>query len=237
MISEFKNERLHKLSLRCMLKNIFIPVLLLLSLFSSCDDNDNIGIPKPRGYFRINLPEKKYVQYEAECPFSFEIPDYAKMYHSAAPNAEPCWRDLYFGQFHATLYISYKEFNNDSILGKLINESWQLTEAHSQVAGGMRDSSILRPKDHVFGSVQSLSGNAATQVQFYLTDSIKHFIRASLYFYSPPNKDSIEPVLQYIKKDIYHIVETLKWKDTPMPEEKPKPAARKESDAEIKQGH
>lgn len=203
-----------------MQKLLLLSCLLIAGLFTSCEDNDNMGIPKPRGYFRINLPEKKYVQYDADCPFAFEIPDYAKMYHSAAPNASPCWRDLYFGQFHATLYISYNEINNDTILGKLINESWELTQAHSQVAGGMRDSSILRPKDNVFGSVQMLSGNAATQVQFYLTDSTKHFIRASLYFYSPPNKDSIAPVLDYIRKDIFHIVETLKWKDTPLPDDK-----------------
>jgi gliding motility-associated lipoprotein GldD len=194
---------------------------LLFGIFSlalfSCDDDDSVGLPKPRGYFRIALPEKKYVEYDAECPFAFEIPDYAKMFHSAAPSAEPCWRDLYFGKYHATLYISYKEIDNDSILEKLINESWQLTEAHSQVASGLTDSTILRPKDHVYGAVQSLGGNAATQVQFYLTDSVKHFIRGSLYFYSPPNKDSIAPVLEYIKKDIYHIAWTLKWTDDPLP--------------------
>lgn len=203
-----------------MQKLLLLSGLLITTLFLSCEDDDNVGVPKQRGYFRIDLPEKKYVQYDADCPFAFEIPDYAKMYHSAAPNASPCWRDLYFGPFRATLYISYNEINNDTILAKLINESWELTEAHSQVAGGMRDSSILRPKDRVFGSVQMLSGNAATQVQFYLTDSTKHFIRASLYFYSSPNQDSLAPVLEYVRKDIYHIVETLQWKDRPLPDDK-----------------
>lgn len=197
--------------------------LLLFGIFSlallSCEDNDSLGIPKPRGYFRIAMPEKKYVMYDAECPFAFEIPDYAKMYKSAAPKALPCWRDLYFGPYHATLYISYNEIDNDSILEKLINESWQLTEAHSQVASGLIDSTIIRPKERVYGAVQSLSGNAATQVQFYLTDSVKHFIRGSLYFYSPPNKDSIAPVLEYIKKDVYHIAWTLHWTDDPLPNE------------------
>ena len=187
--------------------------LLLVSMFVSCEDDDSVGIPKPRGYFRIDLPEKKYVTYDADCPFTFEIPDYSTMYLSAAPNAPSCWRDLYFGKFHATLYISYNEITNDSILEKLINESWALTEAHNQIANSMRDTSILRPDDKVFGSVQLLGGNAATQVQFYLTDSTKHFIRASLYFYSPPNKDSIAPVLKYIEKDIFHLVNTLKWKE------------------------
>ena len=203
-----------------MQKFLLFFTFLLAVTFISCDDDDNAGIPKPRGYFRIAMPEKKYVQYDAECPFSFEIPDYAKMYRSAAPNAAPCWRDLYFGKFKATLYISYNEINNDTILEKLINESWALTEAHTQVSSGMRDSSIIRPQDKVYGSVQLLGGNAATQVQFYLTDSTKHFLRASLYFYSPPNKDSIAPVLDYIRKDVFHIVETLKWKDTPLPDDK-----------------
>ncbi|CAN5218537.1 gliding motility lipoprotein GldD [soil metagenome] len=211
-----------------------VVAILIISLLLGCDDNDNPGIPKPRGYFRINLPEKKYSLYNAECPFSFEIPDYAKMYHSAAPNAEPCWRDLYFGPFHATLYISYKEITNDTMLAKLINESWQLTEAHSQVAGGMLDSAILRPADHVFGSVQTLTGNAATQMQFYLTDSTKHFIRASLYFYAPPNKDSLAPVMDFIRKDIYHIVETLKWNNNALPDEKPKENKTTRSAAEYK---
>ncbi|MDQ3109981.1 MAG: gliding motility lipoprotein GldD [Bacteroidota bacterium] len=204
------------------MQKLFLLFALLLSfLFVSCDDDDgSMGVPRPRGYFRISMPEKKYQQYDGDCPFSFEIPDYARMYNSAAPKAAPCWRDLHFGKFKATLYISYNEITNDTILAQLINESWALTEAHSQVANGFRDSSIIRPKDKVYGSVQLLSGNAATQVQFYLTDSTDHFIRASLYFYSPPNKDSIAPVLDYIRKDIFHIVETLKWKNTPLPDDK-----------------
>ena len=164
------------------------------------------------------MPEKKYVQYDAECPFAFEIPDYAQLYHSAAPNALPCWRDMYFSKYRATLYLSYNEITNDTMLEKLITENWQLFEAHDQVASGMRDSVIIRPDAKVYGSVISLGGNAATQLQFYLTDSTKHFIRGSLYFYSSPNRDSIAPVLDYLKKDIYHIAYTLKWKDTPLPE-------------------
>lgn len=197
-------------------KKVFFLGILMAALIS-CDDEDNLGIPKPRGYFRIAMPAKNYVLFQEKCPFSFEIPNYAKMYLSAAPNAEPYWRDLSFGKFNATLYISYKEITNDSILGKLINESWKLTEAHTQMANGMRDSSILRVTDKVFGSVQLLTGNAATPVQFYLTDSTKHFIRASLYFYAQPNKDSIQPVLEYIKKDIFRIVETLKWNNAKGP--------------------
>ena len=163
----------------------FLPLVILslfvVQLFAGCDDTDEeIGTPRPRGYFRIALPEKKYVAWDDSCPFTFEIPEYSHIYHSAAPHAEKYWRDMYFGQFKATLYLSYKEIDSDTLLKKLINESWQLTEAHSQVAGGLRDSAILNPTNHVFGSVENLSGNAATLLQFYVTDSTRNFLRGSL---------------------------------------------------------
>lgn len=123
---------------------------------------------------------------------------------------------MYFAPFKATLYLSYKEFHSDSMLEELINESWQLTEAHSQVAGGLRDSAIINAQEHVFGSVEMLSGNAATSLQFYVTDSTTNFLRGSLYFYSAPNKDSLAPVLEFITKDIYHMLWTLKWKEQTM---------------------
>jgi gliding motility-associated lipoprotein GldD len=186
--------------------------LLMISLFS-CDEDESDGTPRPRGYFRIDLPEKKYNSYNAECPFSFEIPEYAKMYLSAAPNSEPCWRDLYFGQFRSTLYLSYSEVKNDSMLAMLINQSWELVEAHNKMSMGGKDSTIIRPDAKVYGNVISLGGNAASQMQFYVTDSLHHFLRGSLYFYAAPNKDSIEPVLNYLKKDIFHIVQTLQWKN------------------------
>lgn len=196
------------------MRKLLLPAIALLCLLAvSCDDDDSIGTPKPRGYFRIALPEKTYSTYSEDCPFSFELPQYAKMYHSAAPKADPCWRDLYFGPFKATLYLSYIDITNDTMIAGLINQNWELFEAHRQMAAGMRDSIITRPDAHVYGSVVSISGNAATPLQFYLTDSTKHFIRGSLYFYAEPNKDSIAPVLDYLKKDVYHIAETLQWKD------------------------
>jgi gliding motility-associated lipoprotein GldD len=191
-------------------------------LFAGCDDDDEIGTPKPRGYFRIEMPEKKYVQYDAECPFTMEIPAYSKLYHSAAPNALPCWRDLFFEKFRATIYLSYHQVENDSMLEQLINDNWKFFEAHEQMGGGLRDTAFLRENDRVFGSVVTLGGNAAAQVQFYLTDSTKNFLRGSLYFYSSPNRDSLLPVLDFLRKDIYHMAQTLKWKDVPLPVEKTK---------------
>lgn len=191
-----------------------LPLFLVAAVvFSSCEP-DVVYTPRPTGYFRIDMPAKKYVQYDsAGVPYTMEIPDYAQMFRSSAPGAPETWRDLYFGGFKATLYISYHEITSDSLFAQLVNQSWELTEAHHEKSQAMKDSLILRPEDHVFGTVIELGGNAASLLQFYLTDSTKNFIRGSLYFYAVPNKDSLAPVLDYIKDDVLHIVHTLKWKE------------------------
>lgn len=191
---------------------LLAPALLLIAfVFAACEP-DAVFTPRPRGYYRISLPEKHYVQYsDSSSPYTMEIPDYARMYRSSAPDAPSTWKDLYFGKFKATLYLTYNEITSDSIFAELINESWELSEAHNEMSQAFRDSIILRPEDRVFGTVIELGGSAASLVQFYLTDSVKNFIRGSLYFYAVPNKDSLKPVVDYIKQDVFHLAETLKW--------------------------
>lgn len=185
-------------------------VITATLLLSSCTEEE-VYTPRPRGYYRISLPEKKYVEWKGDCPFTMEIPEYSKMYKSSAPNAPDCWKDLFFGKFNATVYMSYNEITSDSIFAELINQSWELTEAHHEMSQAFQDSIILRPEDGVYGTVIVLGGNAASLVQFYLTDSVKNFVRGSLYFYATPNKDSLQPVVNYIKQDVFHLVQTLKW--------------------------
>lgn len=191
------------------------PLFILVAFALSSCEPDVVYTPRPRGYFRIELPAKNYVQYDSTgVPYTMEIPDYARMFPSSAPDAPSTWKDLYFGEFKATLYMSYHEITSDSLFAELINQSWELTEAHHEKSQALKDSLILRPDDRVFGTVIELGGSAASLLQFYLTDSTKNFIRGSLYFYAVPNKDSLAPVLNYIKDDVFHIVETLKWKET-----------------------
>lgn len=182
-------------------------------VFSSCgEDDDESGTPKPRGYFRVAFPEKKYVAYNEDCPYSFEIPDYSKMNQSRKGQAQPCWKDWEFPQFNATVHLSYIPIQHDSDLTHAVNSSWELIEKHGKVSSGMRDSIIMRKKNRVYGVVVKLGGNAASQMQFFLTDSSHHFMRGALYFFAPPNKDSLRPMLDFIATDIYKMAETLKWK-------------------------
>lgn len=193
---------------------LLAPLVVLIAFTLSSCEPDAVYTPRPRGYFRIEMPPKNYVNYDsAGVPYTMEIPDYARMFKSSAPEAPETWRDLYFGEFKATLYMSYHEVTSDSLLAELINQSWELTEAHREKSQAMKDSLILRPEDRVFGTVIELGGNAASLLQFYLTDSTHNFIRGSLYFYAVPNKDSLAPVLDYVKDDVFHIVETIKWRE------------------------
>lgn len=194
---------------------VFFFLLLLVTGFSACiEDEAPPAVPKPRGFYRIDLPEKKYTVFDTICPYTFEHPWYSVMDPSPDPKAEPCWYNLEFPGFHATIHLSYKDVHKN--IDTLIDNVWELTEKHNTVASGYRDSTISRPDAKVYGLVFELHGNAASQVQFYLTDSTNHFIRGALYFMAKPNKDSLAPSLDFLKKDIYHLIETLRWKDRPV---------------------
>jgi gliding motility-associated lipoprotein GldD len=75
------------------------------------------------------------------------------------------------------------------------------------------DQGIIRyPDRKIYGIYYAIDGNAASSVQFFLTDSTKHYLRGSLYFNSVPRLDSIQPVLTFVKKDVDVLIKTLKWK-------------------------
>jgi gliding motility-associated lipoprotein GldD len=65
---------------------------------------------------------------------------------------------------------------------------------------------------NVIAVLFEIKGNAATPYQFFATDSTTHFLRGSLYFNVYPNKDSLAPVVDFVKKDIFRLIETLEWK-------------------------
>lgn len=64
---------------------------------------------------------------------------------------------------------------------------------------------------NTYGIFYEVDGNAASQAQFYLTDSTDHFLTGSVYFNSLPNFDSIVPAAEYLKTDMRHLMESLRW--------------------------
>ncbi len=66
--------------------------------------------PKPHGYPRIDFPERKYVEYNSDCPHIFNYPVYAEVVKdSGRYRASHAGVNIHFKPFDATLLaISYK---------------------------------------------------------------------------------------------------------------------------------
>ncbi|PLX07973.1 MAG: gliding motility lipoprotein GldD [Marinilabiliales bacterium] len=189
--------------------NKIIISLLIISFFSllSCDE---AYTPKPRGYFRIDLPQKNYLLFDSVFPYAFEYPNYAIIDTNLQLNDQKYWMNLQMPQFKATLHFSYKKVDNN--LGEYLEDAHTLVTKLIPKADGIYDSLIVDRKRNVFGlSYRVVGSGAASPYQFFLTDSSSHFVRAALYFNTIPNNDSLQPVIDFIESDINHIIETFEW--------------------------
>ena len=207
-----KNKQSEVSSQQSVLKTIFLLLLvncILLTVFVSCDDKTYQ--PKPKGYFRIDLPEKEYVSLDSMKYYSFEHPVYSKITPDYLSPEEKEWVNVEFPSFKGTIHISYKNVDNN--IEKYLEDSYYMMTKHISRAMGIRDSVVANPERKVYGLVYFLEGEGvASPLQFYLTDSVNHFLRGSLYFNVKTNNDSLAPVINFITDDIRHLIETVKWK-------------------------
>jgi gliding motility-associated lipoprotein GldD len=196
--------------------NYSLSVSLLLAtcylLLASCNST---FVPKPRGYFNIPLPQHQYQVFDQPgFPYSFEIPVYAKVvqdttFFDAKPE-NPWWINIDFPQFNSRIYVSYKDLANNDF-GKMVNDAFKMTYKHTTKATSINDS-LMQTPNGLHGVYFTVGGNAATGKQFFLTDSIKHFLRGALYFDTTPNEDSLAPVSNFLQQDLQHLINTFKWK-------------------------
>ncbi len=189
-------------------------LLILASCFLySCirTNDDEVIIPKPRAFYSLHFPEKKYKTYETDCPFTFEMPVYSVVEKSPDMAAHPCWLNLKYPLFKAQLYLSYGEIKNN--LSQYLKDSRELAIRHQIKSSGLEQQVILRDSAKVFGLMYDIEGNTATALQFYVTDSTRNFMRGSLYFNCPPNIDSLKIVIDYLRQDVLHMIQTFKWKE------------------------
>ncbi|MDH3382124.1 MAG: gliding motility lipoprotein GldD [Flavobacteriaceae bacterium] len=187
-----------------MLKRISYIIVFIMLLMSSCTQE---YIPKPREYFRIDLPEKDYKQYESDYPFSFENPVYSRVIDK---NKDSCWVDVIFPDFDATIFLTYRVVKNN--LDVYLEEAHSFAYKHTVKADAINEFMLTYPEHKVYGVIYEIKGNAASSVNFYATDSTSNYLRGALYFNVVPNKDSLAPVIEFLTDDIAHIIETLEWK-------------------------
>ena len=191
-----------------------LPVCLcLVFLVIAC--KEPVYTPKPRGYPKIEFPEKKYDEFKtAYCKFSFEKPAYANVvqdtsYFDQLPD-DPCWFNLEMPALNGTIHCSYKAVSEDNPLGKLITDAYQLANKHN-IKADYIDDYLVSNANGVHGAILEIEGSVASPFQFYLTDSTQHFLRGSLYFNSRPEPDSMAPVIDFVKRDIVYMINTFKW--------------------------
>jgi len=187
---------------------------LLFMLLVACNSNYTIG--KKKGYFKIVLPEKKYRSFdEPGYPYTFMYPEYAIVTKDTTffdDKAGDWWINIDVPQFGGRIYISYKEIKSRNNLDSLVNDAFKMAyKKHSDIAMGITDSPMVT-KNGAEGIYFSLSGNTATSNQFFLTDSIKHFLRGALYFDATPNADSLKIVNDFLKQDMQYLINTLQWR-------------------------
>lgn len=190
---------------------VLICVLISLLALSACTEGSYT--PKPKGYFRIHFPEKKYRNYSGVCAFTFDYPTYAVLQSDESADARPCWYNLNFPQFNGRLHLTYYDIDSKQEFENLVEDSRTFAFKHTVKAQAIDQKIINYPDKKVYGLYFSIEGNTASSVQFYLTDSTRHYFRGALYFYERPHYDSIQPVINFLKKDIDKMIEGFNWKN------------------------
>jgi gliding motility-associated lipoprotein GldD len=183
-----------------------------LLFFASCGDGNHVYAPKPRGFYRIEFPKKEYQEYTADCPYTFTYPKYAIIEPDKKAGAKPCWVNMQFPQFKATLHLSYQPVTSKKEFNELVEDARTFAFKHTVKATSIDEGVIHYADKKVYGIYYTIDGNAASSAQFFLTDSTRNYIRGALYFNSEPRLDSIQPVLNFIKQDVAVMIKSFKWK-------------------------
>jgi gliding motility-associated lipoprotein GldD len=191
---------------------LFILLLFLCTAYS-CRE---VPVPRPKGHFRIDLPEKQYIQFNhqpdmtGDIPFSFEYPAYSHLSFQPEKADEPGWFNIEIPAYKAKIYLTYKDVKND--FASLMEQTYKMNvKNHISKADAINEQPFIDQEKRVFGILYDLKGNTASSVQFYVTDSVSHYLRGSLYFSAEPDADSLAPVIEFFREDIIHLIETLRW--------------------------
>lgn len=185
-------------------------LLGILLMISSCGDDP---LPKPKAFLRLEYPEPQYFKTSPELPFTFNKNSLATDVTNKrrAETKESYGLNIEYSKLKGTIYLTYKKIKSRDDLVRYLRDAQNFTQEHTKKADEISEQIFEDTKRKVYGMFYEVGGNAASQSQFYVTDSVNHFLIGSLYFYAKPNYDSILPASDYLKKDIKKIMETVEW--------------------------
>jgi gliding motility-associated lipoprotein GldD len=174
-----------------------------------CLSCDEIPVPKPKAFLSLDYPRATYLKSQLDLPFEFEKNKLAQL-NVLKKNNTLEGIVLRYPTLKASVFINYKKVNEN--LEKYISDAQSMTKKHLQVADEISERMYENTQQKLYGIFYDLKGNVASQSQFYVTDSTRHFISGALYFESKPNYDSILPAINYVQKDLLYFIESLRWK-------------------------
>lgn len=186
-------------------KNLLLKTVLLFTIVLAISSCKKDVLPKPSSQLRLEYPIAQYANFESSCPFTFVMNEDAII-----KGQKECGFTITYPKMKATVYLTYKSVNGD--IDKLLRDAQKLTFEHVIKADNIVEQPYVNSEHKVYGMFYHVSGNAATNSQFYVTDSLKHFVTGSVYFYAKPNFDSIMPATDYIRNDMQNLMESMKWK-------------------------
>ncbi len=196
----------------------FAMMIAAVLLLSACGGGGGDYSPKPRGFFRIDFPKKEYQDYQSPYPFTFKYPVYATIEKDTQSRVGPNLLNMthllnmQFKQFNATLHLSYETVPSKQVFNQLVEDARKLAFKNTVKSPRIEQVNLAIPERKIWGIYYNIDGNAASSAQFFLTDSTHHYLRGALYFNNEPRLDSIQPVLEFIKKDIGKMIDSFRWK-------------------------
>jgi gliding motility-associated lipoprotein GldD len=191
---------------RTVARYMIIPVLLLLS----CSKNYQ---PKPKGYNRLILPKPEYRISPDSLPYRFEYSTHARLLKDTSWIREKHWVEIYYPELKSNIHITYKRIeHNDQLLREFYDDAYKLTAKH-QIKAYSIDEMISKTPSGKTAVIEEIDGEVPSQFQFTITDSTKNFLRGALYFNTRVQNDSLKPAIEYMKKDVMHLINTLEWRN------------------------
>ena len=183
-------------------------LVLALLIMSACEKE---YLPKPLGYNRLVIPEPSYIKSPDSLPYQFEYSRHARLIDDTTTISERHWVEIYYPLLKSNIHLTYKPLNNnDQRLKEFINDAFRLTAKH-QIKAYAIDEIVVKTPSGKTAVIAELQGEVPSQFQFTITDSTNHFLRGALYFETRVNNDSLAPAIEYMKKDIMHLINTLEW--------------------------